>query len=139
MTDSLERLLREAKQHAWKETHKDPRVKLVRERQSEQTMRWQPGSLVGVVHTNGENLGVFREQLFNTGGRRLVPEQGIPDRIELVSGQHWLEARTNGEHTHQDSEFEIAQIEQRFYELLAEWPEVEADGEIESRRFGDDD
>ena len=137
MNDSLERLLKEAKAFAWKQTALAPE-----KRQHPTYMpyanpdNWTKGELVELIYQGSEDadtlsLGLFRELIYRHGGRKLVRESsgvfaaaGMPVcscRREVVSGTYWLEPRPETPEAKPWPEQEVLELRHRLISLIEEW------------------
>jgi len=124
--DSLDRLLKEAKAFAWKQTALAP------DKRQHPTFtpyanpeNWLKGELIELIHEDASgtrSLGTFRELLYRHGGRKLVPEAALSGcRSERVSGVYWLEPRPETPPARDFPEAERLELRNRLVNLIAEW------------------
>jgi hypothetical protein len=142
LNDSLERLLKEAKAFAWKQTALAPE-----KRQHPTYMpyanpeNWTKGELVELIYQGSPDadtlsLGLFRELIYRHGGRKLVREGQAPSsappeilackcRREVVSGTYWLEPRPETPEAKPWPEQEVLELRHRLISLIEEWEGAE--------------
>lgn len=127
--DSLDRLLKEAKAFAWKQTALAP------DKRQHPTFtpyanpeNWLKGELIELIHEDASgtrSLGTFRELLYRHGGRKLVPEPPAPPEIsarrECVRGVYWLEPRPETPEAKPWPEQEVLELRHRLISLIEEW------------------
>ena len=127
--DELEKLLKDAKHFAWKQT-----AAAAEKRHHPAYMpyanpeNWSKGELVELIYQGSEgadtlSLGLFRELIYRHGGRKLVLEQATcsASKQEVVHGTYWLEPRPETPPPREFPEAERLELRNRLVNLIAEW------------------